>query len=34
MKILVIESSPHKHGASNLLTEEFIKGAREAGLQL
>ncbi len=31
MKILVIESSPHKCGSSNLLAEEFIKGAREAG---
>lgn len=31
MKILVIESSPHRHGSSNLLAEEFIRGAREAG---
>ena len=31
MDILVIESSPHKHGSSNLLAEEFIRGAKEAG---
>ena len=31
MKILVIESSPHKHGSSNLLAGEFIRGAQEAG---
>lgn len=31
MDILVIESSPHKHGSSNLLAEEFIRGAQEAG---
>ena len=31
MKILVIESSPHKNGASNLLAESFVRGAREAG---
>lgn len=31
MKILVIESSPHKKGSSNLLAGEFIRGAREAG---
>lgn len=31
MNILVIESSPHKHGSSNLLAEEFIRGAKEAG---
>lgn len=31
MKILVIESSPHKNGSSNLLAGEFIRGAREAG---
>ena len=33
MKILVIESSPHKKGSSNLLAEEFIRGAQEAGHQ-
>lgn len=31
MKILIIESSPHKRGSSNLLAEEFIRGAQEAG---
>lgn len=31
MELLVIESSPHKHGSSNLLAEEFIGGAEEAG---
>lgn len=27
MDILVIESSPHKKGSSNLLAEHFIQGA-------
>ncbi len=31
MKILVIESSPHKNGSSNLLADSFIRGARENG---
>lgn len=31
MKILVIESSPHRNGSSNLLASSFIKGAEEAG---
>lgn len=31
LKILVIEGSPHKNGSSNLLADNFIKGAREAG---
>ena len=31
MNLLVIESSPHKHGSSNMLAEHFIRGAREAG---
>lgn len=31
MNILVIESSPHRHGSSNLLAESFIRGAGEAG---
>ena len=31
MNILVIESSPHKKGSSNLLAEEFIRGAKESG---
>ena len=31
MNILVIESSPHKHGSSNLLADSFIRGAEEIG---
>ncbi len=31
MKILVIESSPHKNGSSNLLADNFIRGAQEKG---
>lgn len=31
MKITVLESSPHKNGASNTLAGYFIKGAEEAG---
>lgn len=31
MRILVIESSPHKYGSSNLLAGEFVRGAEEAG---
>lgn len=31
MKILVITGSPRKHGNSNTLAEEFIRGAKEAG---
>lgn len=34
MKIVVIESSPHKHGASNLLSDNFIRGAKEKGHQV
>lgn len=34
MKILVVESSPHKRGASNLLAEHFIEGAKDAGHQI
>jgi len=34
MNILVIESSPHKKGSSNLLAEQFMKGAKEAGHQV
>ena len=33
MQILLIESSPHKHGSSNLLAERFMEGAKEAGDQ-
>ena len=31
MNILVIEGSPHKKGSSNMLADQFIQGAEEAG---
>ncbi len=31
MKIVVLKGSPNKHGSSNLLADEFTKGAAEAG---
>ena len=31
MKIVVLEGSPNKHGSSNMLANEFIRGAQEAG---
>lgn len=31
MKIVVLESSPHKKGSSNTLAGEFIRGAKESG---
>lgn len=31
MKIVILEGSPNRNGSSNMLAEEFIKGAREAG---
>lgn len=31
MKILVLESSPNRHGSSNMLAGEFIRGAEETG---
>ena len=31
MNILILEGSPNRHGSSNLLADEFIRGAREAG---
>ncbi len=31
MHIVVLESSPNRHGSSNLLADHFIRGAREAG---
>ena len=30
MKVLVIKGSPHLHGTSNTIAQEFIKGAKEA----
>lgn len=30
-RILVIESSPHRDGSSNMLAKEFVRGAEEAG---
>ena len=29
MKILVLKSSGNKHGSSNMLADEFIRGAKE-----
>lgn len=34
MNILVLKSSPHVHGSSNLLADSFIKGAKEKGHQV
>ncbi|MDO4543146.1 MAG: flavodoxin family protein [Clostridia bacterium] len=34
MKITVLQGSPHKNGSSNLLAEQFIKGAGEAGHEI
>lgn len=34
MKIVVITGSPHKAGTSALLTEQFIRGADEAGHEI
>ncbi len=31
MKIVIIKGSPHKKGSSNMLAEQFIKGAQDAG---
>ena len=31
MKIVVLEGSPNKHSSSNMLANEFIRGAQEAG---
>ncbi len=31
MQILVLRSSGNRHGSSNLLADEFIRGAKEAG---
>lgn len=34
MKVLVITGSPHKRGTTNLLAEQFIKGAEKAGHEI
>ena len=34
MRIVILESSPNRHGSSNLLAERFAQGAQEAGHQL
>ena len=31
MKITVLEGSPNQHGSSNMLADNFIRGAEEAG---
>ena len=31
MKIVVLEGSPNKHGSSNMLAAEFIRGVKETG---
>ena len=32
MKIIVLEGSPNQHGSSNMLADNFIRGAEEAGM--
>lgn len=34
MRILIVESSPHKHSSSDLLAEQFIEGAKRQGTRL
>ena len=34
MKILVLESSGNRHGSSNMLADNFIRGAQEAGHEI
>ena len=31
MKIVILQGSPNKNGSTAILTEEFIRGAKEAG---
>ncbi len=31
MRILLVQGSPHKKGSSNMLVEQFMKGAKAAG---
>ena len=34
MKVLVLESSGNKKGSSNMLADEFIRGAEESGHEI
>lgn len=34
MKIVILEGSPNKHGSSNMLADEFARGAKEAGHEI
>lgn len=34
LKVTVVTGSPHRHGASFLLTDEFIRGAEEVGAEV
>lgn len=34
MKIILLQGSPNKNGSTNILVENFIKGAKEAGHQV
>ena len=34
MKILVLKSSGNRHGSSNMLADEFIRGAKESGHEI
>lgn len=34
MKIILLQGSPNKNGSTNILAENFIKGAKEAGHQV
>ena len=31
MKIIILQGSPNKNGSTAILTEEFTRGAKEAG---
>lgn len=34
LKVTVVTGSPHRHGSSFLLTDEFIRGAKEVGAEV
>lgn len=34
MKIVALKGSPHRHGSSNMLVAEFIRGAKEAAHEI